>query len=1098
MKLVVFHNGNSVLKKSVSGWKIAEWKIDTQNLQVKSADIQFPDCEGAIIDLTRDNLPGIEKIIKGLPGTTSCILVIDKESEKELAELNIIEPGNYLTNDLSTGQMRLVIQMLLKQKAAPTIAETHYKLLFELSPTGLFLADDNGTILDVNSTTCKSLGYNREELLGLNFRQLVPKEMIPVVDKNIANLPQKGMRYAETVNLAKDGSRRVMEIKETSIPLPDGKTGILVASTDITDKIRINKRISESEEKYRLVVENANDGIVIVQDTMIVFANEQCKNMIGYEVADILGKSIFEFLNPDNKESVIDSFVAWRKSGRPISVFETELVKINGELLQVEMNSKVIQYQDKDSILVMIRDISERIKIHNALRESEVSYRSIFDHAGDAIYIQDELGVFLDVNPAATRMYGYTRQEMVGYTPDKLTAPGRNDLKKTIEHLREAFKGIPQRFEFWGKRKNGELFPKDVVLNKGRYFGKDVVFAMARDISERYEVLEALRESEGKYRSHTQQLPVGVYRTTTEGNLIYSNPALAKMLGFESPEELLKINVKDLYINAKDRESQYNFKGRNSEIIQSEFQLKKKSGEKIWVRDNSRLIFNKKGQPDYFDGVLEDITSQKLSEKAMLESEMKLRATLQANPDLMFRFDRKGNFLDYHANASHELYVEPSVIIGSNIYDHFSGEIAQKTIESINNCLNTGELQTMEYSLKIHDETKYYEARHVPVDKDEVLSFSRDVTERRKREEEIRMMARALMSVNDCVTITDENNILLYVNEKFCEVYGYKPNEVIGKSIMFLRTGKPVKPVDEIMAATIEGGWKGELINKRKDGSTFPIQLSTSVVRDENNNVLVLIGVSNDITDQKKAEEELMRAKEKAEESDRLKSAFLANMSHEIRSPMNGILGFAHLLKEENLSITARQYIEMIQTSGNHLLAVINDIVDISKIQANQLKITYSEVNLNDLMDELYLTFSSQLKTMENMLIAIHKIVPEEKDALRLKTDMVRLRQVFINLLSNSLKFTASGHIAFGYQVKEDHTIEFFVKDTGIGIPYEFQPVLFERFRQADESLARGHGGAGLGLAISKGIIDLLGGRIWFESVPDRGTAFYFTLPLNS
>ncbi len=1098
MRLAVLHHGDSVLKQTVSGLKPGEWTITTHDLSAESLITEILDYEVVIADFSSENMSEIERIIQSLKGNVPCILVVEKEEEKKLIEKGIISAGNYLTNDLTPGQMRLVMQIIIRQKTFPSISETHYKLLFELSPTGLFLADENGNILDVNTTTCTSLGYTREELIGRNFRQLVPDDILSLVEQNIASLEEGEMRYIDTVNLRKDGTRRNMELRETRIPLPGGKSGILVASTDITEKIKINKRITESEEKYRLVVENASDGIVIIQDTMIAFANEQCRNMIGYEINDILGKSIFEFLNPRNRDAVKKAFIKWMDSGKPLSVFETELIRKNGELMPIEMNSTLIQCHEKESILVMIRDVSERNKILNTLRESEVSYRSIFDYASDAICIQDEMGVFLDVNAAATRMYGYTRQEMVGYTPDKLSAPGLNDSKKTIEHLNLAFKGIPQRFEWWGKRKKGEIFPKDVVLNKGRYFGKDVVIAMARDISERYAVMEALRESEDKYRSLSQQLPVGVYRTTSDGRLVYTNPALVKMLGYQSEEELLKININDHYLKLSDRETLYSSTGLNSEVLRSEFQLKKKSGEIIWVRDNSRLIFDKQGQPEYFDGVLEDITAQKLLEKAMQESEKKLRATLQANPDLMFRFDRKGNFLDYHASSGHKLYVEPSGIIGSNIHDHFSSEIAKKTVESIKACLDNGEMQVFEYQLELLGETRYYEARLVPVDKEEVLSFSRDITEQRKREEEVRMMARALMSVNDCVTITDQASNILYVNEKFCVVYGYKPEEIIGKNIMVLRAEKPEKPVDEILSATLEGGWKGELVNKRKDGSIFPIQLSTSVVRDEYNDMLVLIGVSNDITEQKRAEKELMQAKEKAEESDRLKSAFLANMSHEIRSPMNGILGFAHLLKEEDLSITSRQYVEMIQTCGNHLLAVINDIVDISKIQANQLKISYSEVNLNDLMDELYLTFSSQLKTKDKLLISLHKIVPEDQPAVIIKTDMVRLRQVFINFLSNSLKFTASGHIAFGYVEKEKGIIEFFVKDTGIGIPPGFQPVLFERFRQADDSLARGYGGAGLGLAISKGIIEILGGKIWFESVPEKGTAFYFTLPADS
>lgn len=1050
-----------------------------------------------LVDLSKDYRIFSENFYREALNLRALIFLVNPIHEKELLRKRLVQVGNYLLNDISVSQLYLILQMIASNSQIPTIQEAQYKLLFELSPSGILLADEDGNITDVNSTACNTLGYSKEELLRMNFRQLVPSEQKRTVEQNITRLSTGSILHSEVTNIRKDGTRCILELKETRVPLGNEKNGILVVSTDITERRNAEWEIIDSEEKYRVVVENANDGIVIAQEDIIVFANVQCSNMLGYRIEEALGKSIFDFISHDKRSSVKRSFEKWLKSQKSISIFETDLIKKDESLLQVEMNSRIITYKNVPSVIILIRDISERVKSHIALLQSELSYKSIFDHASDAIYVQDRNGIFLDVNPAAMKMYGYTKEEMVGNTPAMLSPPGMNDLDETIKSLLKAFEEIPQRFEWWGMRKNGEIFPKEVVMNKGNYFGKEVVFAMARDISDRYSVLEALKESEDKYRSLTSQLPVGVYRSTPDGQLIYSNPALVKILGYNSVEELLKLNVEQLYVYASDRKNQFEATERTTEIIQSEFQLRKKSGDIIWVRDNSRLICNKQGHPEYFDGVLEEITLQKAADKALLESESKLRATFLANPDLMFRFDRHGNFTDYHSNFDHDLYIDTELIIGSNIREHFSEDIASKAIDSIMKCLETGEMQTMEYSLELPGGTKYFEARHVAVDSDEVLSFARDITDQRRREEEIRMMARALMSVNDCVTITDKQNNLLFVNEKFTEIYGYEKEEVIGKNIVMLRAEYLKEIESQILMSTISGGWKGELLNRRKDGTVFPINLSTSAVKDENNNVLVLIGVSNDISEQKIAEQELIEAKERAEESDKLKSAFLANMSHEIRSPMNGILGFAHLLKDEGLSVTARQYVEMISLSGNHLLAVINDIVDISKIQANQLKITYSEVNLNQLMEELFMTFSYQVKSLDNHLLNLHMAMPEDDKIYKVNTDMVRLRQIFFNLLSNALKFTSEGLIVFGFKANAKDEIEFFVKDTGVGIPFEFQSVLFERFRQADDSLSRSHGGAGLGLAISKGLVELMGGTMWFESKPERGTAFYFSLPVN-
>ncbi len=243
----------------------------------------------------------------------------------------------------------------------------------------------------------------------------------------------------------------------------------------------------------------------------------------------------------------------------------------------------------------------EHSDMNTALADFELNYRSIFDNSTDAIYIMDVNGVFIEVNPTAKRMYGYEREEMVGFTPEKLSAPDLNDMNKTMEHLEKAFNGEPQRFEWWGKRKNGDIFPKEVVLNRGMYFGKQVVYAMARDITEGFLVIEALKEIEDKYRTLTDHLPVGIYRTKPDGKLVYSNPALVKMLNYESVDELLKMNVYDLYENPADRKKQFKASIKTSGVLQSEFHIRKKSGELILVKDNSRLLFDKEGKPVFFD-----------------------------------------------------------------------------------------------------------------------------------------------------------------------------------------------------------------------------------------------------------------------------------------------------------------------------------------------------------------------------------------------------------------------------------------------------------------------------------------------------------------
>lgn len=258
-----------------------------------------------------------------------------------------------------------------------------------------------------------------------------------------------------------------------------------------------------------------------------------------------------------------------------------------------------------------------------------------------------------------------------------------------------------------------------------------------------------------------------------------------------------------------------------------------------------------------------------------------------------------------------------------------------------------------------------------------------------------------------------------------------------------------------------------------------------------------VVCIFNDVTERIRLNRELVVAKEKAEESDRLKSAFLANMSHEIRTPINSILGFSYLLADENINPAKRKlYTDIIQTGTKQLLTLINDIIDLSKLEARQLKLHYEPCSLNKLMQQIYQQYEQErIRKQKNELLLEYRCgLPQGKDEIQ--TDPVRLQQVLANLLSNGMKFTQTGYIRFEYKLSDDKKMVLFsVSDTGKGIHPDKISVIFERFRQEDETISTQAGGSGLGLSISKGLVDLFGGRIWAESEPGKGSVFYFTIP---
>ena len=257
---------------------------------------------------------------------------------------------------------------------------------------------------------------------------------------------------------------------------------------------------------------------------------------------------------------------------------------------------------------------------------------------------------------------------------------------------------------------------------------------------------------------------------------------------------------------------------------------------------------------------------------------------------------------------------------------------------------------------------------------------------------------------------------------------------------------------------------------------------------------IVHLQLELDVNDRKIAELELINAKEKAEEADNFKSTFLANMSHEIRTPLNAIVGLLQFIEADNLSPEYREIVEDMHSSAKHLSQLIDDIVDISRIEAKQMRIVPENLHLNEMMNDMYHFFKTNLLSKNKVDITLQLDNSQLIDNCVVSVDVVRLRQILINLLGNAIKFTEKGFIRFGYRLLNSDFLEFVVEDTGIGIAPSQQELIFERFRQTEGS-ARKYGGSGLGLTISRNLTQLMGGEMWVESIEGAGSKFYFTIP---
>ncbi len=375
--------------------------------------------------------------------------------------------------------------------------------------------------------------------------------------------------------------------------------------------------------------------------------------------------------------------------------------------------------------------------------------------------------------------------------------------------------------------------------------------------------------------------------------------------------------------------------------------------------------------------------------------------------------------------------------------------------------------------------------------------ISIEITRRREAEYKLRILSKAIRNSPVCVVITDPDGFIEYVNPAFVNSTGYSFAEVMGENTNIINSGKHPESFFREMWTRIKNGsdWQGEILNKKKDGTLFWEFVSISSVRNREGEITHFVAIKDDISKRKQVEDALIKAKEKAEESDELKSAFLANMSHEIRTPMNAIVGLSGLLGDSELPLSERQaFSVIIKENSNLLLQLIDDIVDISKIEAGQMTLRPAKCNISSLLEDIYESFNIQVKEKGK---SINFCVKKERtdENLYTYTDPQRLRQIIINLISNALKFTEEGSVEFGCSLKSDGKILFFVKDTGIGIPKNKLALIFDRFRQVDDSGTRHHRGAGLGLSISKSLAELLGGSIWAESEKGKGSTFFFTIP---
>lgn len=765
------------------------------------------------------------------------------------------------------------------------------------------------------------------------------------------------------------------------------------------------------------------------------------------------------------------------------------------------------------------QDITELRQSQSDLVKSERKLRLFIEHAPAALAMFDKEMRYLAVSRRWVTDYGLgsesgvlgrSHYQVFPEIPEQWKAIHRRaiggEVVKSDEDLFERLDGTSQ----WLRWEARPWFNSDDEV------GGIVIFS--EDITALKKANAAVVEKERMYRALFEYMQLGLVIFDENGLCLNANPCACLMLGYRQ-EELVGLRASDIAAESDAMQVRKALlKLRRGEEYSQVWMLHRKDGSQFYAEVSATTL------PDgRVMGVMRDISERLRSEKALHESQVRMRTLMETLPDLVWAKDPEGAYLFCNRRFERLYGASEAEIMGKTDYDFVDKEIADAFRANDTAAIAAGRPRVNEEKVTYRDDgheedvetikTAVYDASDRLIG---VLGIARDISQRKRNEAELGKLAQVVEQNPESIMITDATARIEYVNQAFVDNTGYERAEIVGKNPRFLQSGRTQPETYAAMwQALVDGSsWSGEFYNQRKDGSEFVEVAIITPIRTHDGVVTHYVAIKEDVTEKKRLARELdsyrlhleelvqertlqlAEAQQRAEAANEAKSTFLANMSHEIRTPMNAIVGLTHLLQRDHPSKQQSLRLSKIDAAGRHLLSIINDILDLSKIEAGRMVIEEADFHLDAIFDHIKSLLREQAAGKGLRMHVDENAVPHW-----LRGDPTRLRQALMNYAANAIKFTEQGHIYLRAKKLEESDdsilVRFEVEDTGIGIAAEKLEGLFEAFQQADISTTRTHGGTGLGLAITRRLARLMGGDAGAESELGKGSRFWFTARLQ-